>query len=120
LRALKCSLAWIHYGAHGLEKVHSLLHSSLQEQLTLCVCVCFCGWNSILSRWFVIRITNLCVIVELFGKLSESNQTHFKGLDSHEDFGSSSSPSFHFLNKFVHENRLSLKGWGSLPYNNHI
>jgi hypothetical protein len=55
-----------------------------------------------------IRITNLCDSGTFWETLE--SHPHFKGLDSHKDFGSSSSPSFHFVNKFVHENRLSLKG----------
>jgi hypothetical protein len=64
LRALNCSLAWIHYGAHGLIEKSSFLPSFIphckSNSLFVCVCVCFCEWNSLLSRFFVIRITNLC------------------------------------------------------------
>ncbi len=46
LRALNCSLAWIHYGAHGLIEKSSFLPSFIphckSNSLFVCVCVCFC------------------------------------------------------------------------------
>ncbi len=56
LQALNCSLAWIHYGAHVLEK---FVPSFLIARATHSLCV-FLGMKLNIIRIICIRITNLC------------------------------------------------------------